>query len=117
QAGIQTIRINSTSGGWNINWLELVFDGAGSLSQEEFDKNNDTRIYPNPVSNNLTVLMPISKFNHYTVFDINGRVNKQGVITSDMQKLNIDLSDFSKGVYLISLKGDQLIKTFKLIKN
>ena len=73
-------------------------------------------MYPNPVSNNLTVHVPISKFSGYTVFDISGRVYQEGVITSNMQKLNIDLSDFSKGIYLISLKGNQLSKTFKLIK-
>ncbi|MEP5338305.1 MAG: carbohydrate-binding protein [Algibacter sp.] len=116
-SGSHTIRLNALSGGWNINWLELVLDEVELLSQEEFDKNNVIRIYPNPVSNHLTVLMPISKFSEYTIFDISGRVNKQGVIASNMQKLNIDLSNFSKGVYLISLKGNQLTKTFKLIKN
>ncbi|MEP3838542.1 MAG: T9SS type A sorting domain-containing protein, partial [Algibacter sp.] len=66
--------------------------------------------------NNLTVLMPNSKFNQYTIFDISGRVNKQGVITNDLQKLNIDLSDLSKGMYLINLKGIES-RTFKLVKN
>ncbi|MEP5338211.1 MAG: carbohydrate-binding protein [Algibacter sp.] len=116
-AGSHTIRLNIPSGGWNINWLQLILDEADSLSQEEFDKNEDIRIYPNPVSNNVTVLMPISKFSQYAIFDISGRLNKQGVITSGIQKLNIDLSNFSKGVYLISLKGSKLTKTFKLIKN
>ncbi|MEP1489458.1 MAG: carbohydrate-binding protein [Algibacter sp.] len=115
--GSRTIRLYAPIGGWNINWFELIFDEAGSLSQEEFDKNNDISIYPNPVSNNVTVLMPNSKFNEYTIFDISGRINRKGVITSNMQELNLDLSNFSKGIYLISLKGNQLTKTFKLVKN
>ena len=115
-SGSHTIRLNAVKGGWNFNWFQLVLDEVDVLSQEEFDKNNDIRMYPNPVSNNLTVHVPISKFSGYTVFDISGRVYQEGVITSNMQKLNIDLSDFSKGIYLISLKGNQLSKTFKLIK-
>ncbi|MDO7171624.1 carbohydrate-binding protein [Mariniflexile sp. AS56] len=115
-SGSHTIRLNVLSGGWNINWFQLVFDEADSLSQEAFDKNNGIRLYPNPVSNNLTVRIPISEFSAYTIFDMSGRVNKQGVITSGTQKLNIEISDFSKGIYLITLKGNQLTKTFKLVK-
>ncbi|MEP3838541.1 MAG: carbohydrate-binding protein, partial [Algibacter sp.] len=89
-SGSHTIRLNALSGGWNINWIQLVLKEVESLSQESFEKNNEVRLYPNPVSNNLTVLMPNSKFNQYTIFDISGRVNKQGVITNDLQKLNID---------------------------
>ncbi|KAA5825212.1 carbohydrate-binding protein [Algibacter amylolyticus] len=115
-SGSHTIRLNALSGGWNINWIQLVLKEVESLSQESFNKNNEIQLYPNPVSNNLTVLMPISKFSQYTIFDISGRVNKQGIITNDMQKLNIDLSHFSKGLYLITLKGNQITKTFKLVK-
>jgi hypothetical protein len=115
-SGSHNIRINALSGGWNFNWFELILDKEHTLSKEEFEVKDDIRMYPNPVSNNLTVLMPISKFNKYIIFDINGRVYQQGVIKTNIEKLNIDLSNFSKGIYLISLKGIQLSKTFKLVK-
>ncbi|MDO5971771.1 carbohydrate-binding protein [Flavivirga aquimarina] len=102
------------SGGFNVNWFYLETE---SLSVSDNIKDDQISYYPNPVSNNVTVLIPTSKFSHYSIFDISGRVNKQGVITSEMQKMNIDLSNFSKGIYLISLKGNQLTKTFKLVKN
>ena len=115
-SGSNKIRINASFGGWNFNWFELVLDKEDTLSQDDFNKTDDIRLYPNPVYNNLTVFMPISKFNEYTIFDISGRVYKRGVISSNIQKLNIDLTLFSKGIYLISLKGTQLSKTFKLVK-
>jgi len=115
-SGSHKIRVNALSGGWNFNWFELVLDKEDTLSQDDFDKKDDIGMYPNPVSNNLTVFMPISKFNEYTIFDISGRVYKQSVIKKNTEKLNIDLSNLSKGIYLISLKGNQLTKTFKFIK-
>ena len=48
---------------------------------------------------------------------MSGRVTKQGVIKNDVDNLNMDLSDFSKGIYLMVLKGNQLTETFKLVKN
>lgn len=43
-------------------------------------------------------------------------VSKQGFNTNGMKKLNIDISNFSKGIYLMSLKANQLTKAFKLAK-
>ncbi|MEP3837779.1 MAG: carbohydrate-binding protein, partial [Algibacter sp.] len=85
----RVVRISKTSdNGITLAEVEVYGEDA-SLSNTNFEKQN-VEVYPNPVSNNLTVLMPNSKFNQYTIFDISGRVNKQGVITNDLQKLNID---------------------------
>ncbi|KAA5825211.1 carbohydrate-binding protein [Algibacter amylolyticus] len=111
----RVVKISKTSdNGITLAEVEVYGEDA-SLSNTNFEKLN-VEVYPNPVSNNLTVLMPNSKFSQYTIFDISGRVNKQGVITNDIQKLNIDLRDLSKGMYLIYLKGLDS-RTLKLVKN
>lgn len=114
--GSHRIRLNVTGGGFNINWFELVLDEQEALSQDDFDVNNNVSFYPNPVSDNLRVLMPSLKFNKYTVCDIKGRVRESGAISGALKELNINFNDASKGVYIITLKGDRFVEVFKLIK-
>lgn len=116
-SGNHAIRLNAVSGGWNINWLQLVLEEADLLSAERLDKHEDLRIYPNPVSDNLNLFRLDSQFSNYTIFDSNGRLKKQGIITNSLEKLNIDVSDFSNGVYIITFKGNHLTKTYRFLKN
>ncbi|GAA3652421.1 hypothetical protein GCM10022397_41200 [Flavivirga jejuensis] len=73
--------------------------------------------YPNPVSNKITINLPIGRFNEYTIFDISGRVNIMGTIPFGAKEQDVDVSSISKGIYMISLRGDQTTKTLKMVKN
>ncbi|MDO5971801.1 ricin-type beta-trefoil lectin domain protein [Flavivirga aquimarina] len=88
------------------------------LSQEdENDQRSNVGIYPNPTSSSLTIVTPASKFNNYTIFDISGRANIKGLIPSGAKESSLDISRLSKGVYIMSLNGNHITKTFKLVKN
>ncbi|WP_159023903.1 carbohydrate-binding protein [Formosa sp. L2A11] len=116
-SGSHVIRLYATSGGWNINWIEFVLDEADSLSNEEFDIiGNTIRFYPNPVNDVLTIEMPTADYYQYTIIDITGKVIKEEVLQSGLRKVELNVSDLSKGMYLISLQGTQN-NTFKFIKN
>ncbi|MDO7173765.1 GDSL-type esterase/lipase family protein [Mariniflexile sp. AS56] len=118
---------NKTSGTTNamyndIEWiknftsLEDIAAYAG-LTLGVIDlKQDEVSVYPNPVNNILTVNIPNTKFKTYTVIDLNGRVYKQGFISNYSDKLDIDLVGYSKGLYIISLIGDNIKKTIKVVK-
>ncbi len=75
-------------------------------------------VYPNPTKDLLTVNLEESArpSSVLTVTDINGKVLQQAEITSDVEQL--DFSNYSNGVYFLTLKQEnQLIKSFKIIKN
>lgn len=125
----KTININATSGAhdvylvftggsgylFNINWLEFR-DGTLGITDSP-SQDSRISIYPNPVYDSLMVVTPASEFCQYTIFDSSGRVTKQGDIEADTDKFDIDVARLSKGIYVISLCGDKMNKSFKFVKN
>lgn len=75
--------------------------------------------YPNPVTNDLlTVYHSNSEFNHliYNIFDINGKLIKQGEIYNHTTN-NINLSSVPSGRYIIFiLNGDKVLRSEHIIK-
>lgn len=77
-------------------------------------------LYPNPVKNNLTLLLNSNKSEQLEVeiYTINGvLVSKQRInSTSGIQQFNINTSDLSSGFYLLNLKSDNYNLSQKFIK-
>lgn len=132
-SGAKTIRLQATtsSGLGNIDYMEVTGPGAvvsscssssklaegkDVLSVETSTENSRVSIYPNPSSSKISVVLPISKFNNYTIYDISGRATMRGLIANNLDKMEIDVSKLSNGIYLISLKGSQTTETFKFVK-
>ncbi|MDO7171621.1 T9SS type A sorting domain-containing protein [Mariniflexile sp. AS56] len=90
---------------------------SASLSVKKKSKNMKLSAFPNPASNRVTIQIPSSEFNEYTIFDVSGRVNKKGVISAGIAELDIDVSNLSKGMYMIAVKGNQNTSILKLVKN
>jgi len=69
-------------------------------------------VYPNPVIDQLNVVVDQSSIGkEYIIIDINGKILKQEEIVS--QEFQIDMNDFSSGIYLININGKQK----RIIKN
>lgn len=72
-------------------------------------------IYPNPTNDILTIRIPnLVQETTIAVFSISGELLKQVVTTN--QHSELDLSNFSNGVYFISLQTEKSNKSFKIIK-
>ncbi len=85
---------------------------AGTYGINEYDT-KQISIYPNPASDELNV--EIKGNNHTYTFelsDLTGRVLQMGSIT---EFTKIDLSAFSKGLYMMKIIGDS-VQTFKIVK-
>ena len=104
--------------GSNINTDAIYALPSTTLSvSKEINKSNALRFYPNPVNDKVTLHMPASEFNRYTVFDINGRTTSSGSIANEQIELDINMSHLSKGIYMISVQGNQNSKVLKVVKN
>lgn len=86
-----------------------------ALSVADNVKEGKVGYYPNPVNDALTIEMPTADFTQYTILDITGKVVKEEAIQSGLRKVELNVSDLSKGMYLINLQGIER-RTFKFIK-
>ena len=74
------------------------------------------KIYPSPVSNDLTITVaPEVKQASYVVLDNAGKVLKQGKFTQ--QTFRVAVSDLTKGIYFIKITGNNKTETKQFIKN
>ncbi|MEP5341604.1 MAG: T9SS type A sorting domain-containing protein [Algibacter sp.] len=91
-----------------------VFGIDVSLSTRIVDQTN-LNIYPNPIVDILNISSPTDVFKNYTIYNINGQIIATEKVNS--KELKLDLSTFSKGIYMLKLEGNQFLNTQKIIKN
>jgi hypothetical protein len=80
-----------------------------ALSVEEFSFNT-IKVYPNP-ANNYFVIESIQPINKIEIFDLSGKIIK--VFNEELLKYNI--SNLSKGIYIVIIKTELRLKRQKLI--
>jgi hypothetical protein len=93
-----------------------VFAPVEVLSTDSF-KDIKVIMYPNPFKDNLKVTYLNSSFNNYTIYNINGQKILSNKIDDNLREININTSNFSKGIYFIKLDGDTFSQSYKVIKN
>ena len=117
--GTYTVTLVATDdcGNTDTTTKDIKFNTAGTdngLVEENIS------VYPNPTNGNVTV-----DFNQLTgqtisivLMDLNGRtlLNDQLINVSGEHKMNLDLSDFEDGMYILVLQSDTDRITKRLIK-
>ncbi len=87
-----------------------------SLSVDEF-RQSDYKVYPNPTNNNLFIKTN-KTFGQVTmtITDLNGRqvYNKQVDLFGTVE---INMSAFQTGIYILNMKGQNIDANHKIIKN
>ena len=74
----------------------------------------DLSIYPNPVSNGKTFVFITSKLNttkHIEFYNVLGK----RIFSTQLKGKQLDISKFSKGVYLLKITENSISETRKLI--
>ena len=79
-------------------------------------------MFPNPSSENVSLYFSSTKTENISleIFDISGKkvfVKNINSIAGTQQNETINTTNFRKGIYTISLKGNNTLKTEKLIVN
>ncbi len=87
-------------------------------SVENLAKDINISVYPNPTTDLITIdlLSSAGHNNVMTVTDINGKVLQQVEVINEVEQLSF--SNYANGIYFLTIKQEnQLIKSFKIIKN
>ncbi|MCF8231024.1 MAG: C10 family peptidase [Bacteroidales bacterium] len=96
--------------------LTYSVDNTGNDEKSAY---KDLTVYPNPVSHELTIRMDTQQSGDIkaTLSSVDGKLVYQDFITSKGGSVNqtIDLSNYDKGVYLLTLETDQVVETRRVI--
>ncbi|MFC2110264.1 LamG-like jellyroll fold domain-containing protein [Bacteroidota bacterium] len=98
--------------------ITKVKDGETSLSTD-YTAINQNRIiaYPNTVTNNLTLLSTNDFENEsISIYSYTGVQLPVHISSKNANKIELDMSDFSTGMYLVVLKNSNNKSVFKIIK-
>jgi hypothetical protein len=71
-------------------------------------------IYPNPVTNNLTV-EHTETIDDLKIFDMQGKIYLH--LSPKKETVNIDMTSFAAGIYFLRIVSNDKINTSKVIKN
>jgi GH35 family endo-1,4-beta-xylanase len=92
----------------NIAMKELIVTGNLSNTVSKVD----IKVFPNPFKEDFSI---DTKGNfEYTITDLHGKVVEKGSNSGNSKSIGRDLT---KGMYLIQIKGEEGINTFKVTKN
>ncbi|WP_417593252.1 T9SS type A sorting domain-containing protein [Owenweeksia hongkongensis] len=88
----------------------LILKGCQNTSLEENISSKSFSVYPNPTKGKIMIEVDEGETpERITLFDIQGRELKSVIPQS--YKTEIDISSFSKGMYLLEVKSDGLVQT------
>ena len=110
-AGYYNIRLYVKQGEHNLNWFQLNYTGTPvkNVSSGELFK-----IYPNPAHQNVTFNFNVNSANAKTIdiYSVNGQLVKS--IQSLENKVDMDVSNFSSGFYLVHFNSGKQYQCVKL---
>lgn len=98
------------------NQAIIIKEGSGILSSDSISKETTFSVYPNPSNNGIFKLSVVNeKKVSLQVFDLSGRliIEKNDLKNNDI----INLSQYSKGVYIARLSSETKNNSLKLVIN
>lgn len=87
-------------------------NGRPAITDVQLTPQNDWRIYPNPARDVLHVKVNHDESTHLLITDMTGKILLQQTFTSTK---NIDLSGWSKGIYLVEISDGFTIIQEKIV--
>ena len=110
EEGVYTVEVNDKNdcGPIAIASIEIAFIPVGGTDQYNF---SSARIYPNPTSGKVTLEIPFEKAEcTLELLNLSGQVlmNRKVASKAGIVKETLDLSDLSKGMYMIRVDGHTL---------
>ncbi len=102
----------------NFSTINVTFDVAVGIEENNFDNVYLSNAYPNPASTVMSLDYDLKDVNgaKLVVYDLLGSVVKNVEVTDAIGKLKVNVSDLDDGVYFYSLLvKNETVKTQKLV--
>ena len=93
--------------GWNHQDCEEIITGIAETKNTE-----KISVFPNPTKSIISI-KNIDGETAYKIFNINGKIIIHGIITESNE---INIEEFSKGIYFIELENENMLTVRKIIK-
>ncbi|MFK7833376.1 MAG: T9SS type A sorting domain-containing protein [Winogradskyella sp.] len=95
----------------------VLFNIQNPLNINEFDLSRIIQVYPNPVTDILTIDMMTSNDDvTYNIYNTLGQTVGKGILTANAQHV-MNMSEYESGIYFVKLSTTTSAMTQKLIKN
>jgi minor extracellular serine protease Vpr len=107
---------NNTYGYGRVNAYSAIIRALQLSSVNSLNVLNAPAVYPNPVSDVLTVAMPGNCSGKISICDMQGRVISELDVESD-KKYQIDTQQLSQGIYFVNFRNGGELFAWKLVKN
>jgi len=111
------------------NWFEGCIGGSPGLPYSKctiagndlFSTTSQARLYPNPASDQIHIILPAFSDNQglsCRIYDVMGKEVSIESISSDSQNtIQIPVSGFRTGIYVVKLSGENFQQSLKFVKN
>ena len=94
---------------------DLVIDVQPDVSKINNNTNN-IKLFPNPVKDELNIVLNNSSYNKVQILDITGKVVIEKNIDNS-NRVNISTSKLKDGIYFCKIYGEQIITEKFIISN
>ena len=90
---------------YSESWdLEIIIEGSVNVNN---NYNNNISLYPNPVKDELNIILNHSSFDKVQIIDITGKILFEKNINK-LNNINVSTSKFQNGIYFCILLGDNI---------
>ena len=114
--GAYTLKMTVLQPGFNINWFNFNFSDQ-NLSINDVINQKIIDSYPNPTSGILHLnISGNNTIDSLAIFDLNGRKISEREFTNSKSSQEINLSDFSNGMYIIRICSGSKLYHSKIFK-
>jgi hypothetical protein len=104
---ISTVNIAPTA-----TYEDCLYTKTGNIS---FSKN--VILHPNPTNGIFTMEVegPLMSDCHFTIYDYTGRIVFQRMLYTEKEKIEVDLSAYGKGLYLVEFTEKEMVSVKKVV--
>jgi len=119
--GLKKMRIQTASGGFNLNYVEILTSTATSVTNSATNNSATTTIYPNPLSNSATLRFHLKQSGNtkIVIIDLFGKelINYHNLFFSNgQQEYSLQTSELPVGIYICLVTTENETKAIRFTK-
>ncbi|MCC7050707.1 MAG: PKD domain-containing protein, partial [Bacteroidia bacterium] len=102
-----------------LTYVDYITAWSPTALPNQLAVNYEVDVYPNPGNGMITIGLNDSKIKEgiISILDVSGQlVRIDNILLNQEGKMNVDLTDFSKGVYFIKLENDDQVVIKRYVK-